>query len=796
VTGTLKGIPSVRIRWVGAKSPPRSIEPQPVGPVFVFACFVAVLVLISAYCTDRNGAVDEPGFLNPPYMLAHFGRLTFPTFPHNGFFDLPVITHPPVHALWIGLLWRLGFSPYYAEATPTVLLMLLSIAIIVRSAFPAPVKLGWLFSIGFLAMSGEGLTLCFGSRPEGEIQAAWFCGLLLMETGRIEDWSFFRMGTGAFFLAWASGTHYYAGPAALGVGVYLVWAVWKLGWREARTRVFAVCLGSCLVVLPYLGLYVLPYFQEIQATIRNTVGQGGVGLSVERHLDLYRRWSQESYHPALVREAMALRVPLLVFSTALLAAVRSTRGIALAALPLQLGIFFLVWRKMPFYIVHESVLFAAAVSIGLLVLSHYLMKRLGPRFEWSFAPVAIIVLSICLAKGQTLTNVRLMLQPKVHEMEVAHAAGQQMLGPHARIGGRWWSWYAAGAEHWYDVERDLHLGFLEFDPMTYLHNLDAVEVCPSGDEPGRPPNWYADGTLKLRGFYFAQTNPTLRCVLLSSQRVARLIGYAAWNERLYRFDQNDQGNYEVLSAICQPGGPDWNEPQKGVFSTVLLVHYAPEAGDWLVTVLAPRSELTPAGPIGRSCREVSRVRGTLSLEDWKRLTDLSRRSNPTMHFYRNIEDMPGYAGVGLPPDRMSPPDAARLNTVLDLSAMEAYPHARVERVPQARVTTSPSAGPFSALIPVKQTESVAGPCWVVLKLRVRSGRVGFGAFQSSKGLLATTQGIAPSAEPQEVALYVTDFRPANYIMILNLGPSQADIFDAAVVVRDGAYPKQPVRGGH
>src|SRR5580700_2618216 len=92
--------------------------------VFIFACLVAALVLISAYATDRNGAVDEPGFLNPPYMLAHFGRLTFPVFPFNGFFDLPVITHPPVHLLWIGLLWRLGFSIYYAEATPTVLLML------------------------------------------------------------------------------------------------------------------------------------------------------------------------------------------------------------------------------------------------------------------------------------------------------------------------------------------------------------------------------------------------------------------------------------------------------------------------------------------------------------------------------------------------------------------------------------------------------------------------------------------------------------------------------------------------
>ena len=147
--------------------------------IFVFACLVALLVLISAYATDRNGSVDELGFLNPPYMLAHFGRLTFPVFPFNGFFDVPVITHPPVHLLWIGLLWRLDFTIYYAEATPTVLLMLLSIVIVVRSAFPSAVKLGWLFGIGYLAASWDTITLIFGSRPEVKFKqrgsAACYC---------------------------------------------------------------------------------------------------------------------------------------------------------------------------------------------------------------------------------------------------------------------------------------------------------------------------------------------------------------------------------------------------------------------------------------------------------------------------------------------------------------------------------------------------------------------------------------------------------------------------------------------
>jgi hypothetical protein len=723
-------------------------------------------------------------------MLAHYGHLTFPTYAHNGFFDLPVITHPPVHLMWIGLLWRLGLSVYYAEATPTVLLLLFSIAIILYSPFPTSVKLGWLFSIGFLAASGESLTDCFGSRPEGEIQAAWFCGLLLLEGGRIGDWNRRWLGAGALLLTWASGTHYYAGPAAAGVAVYMVWAVRSLGWKEAKPRIAALFAGMCLFAVPYLGLYVIPYFHEIRDVIRHTVGQGGVGLSVHRHLDLYRTWVREPYHPALVREGMALGIPLLVFSTAILAAIRSTRGIAIAALPLQLGIFLLVWRKMPYYIVHESVLFAAAVSIGLLVLCHYLATRLWAGFERWFAPLAAVALAIYLVKASPmLGEVRVTFHPMVHEMEVAHAAGRRMLGPHARVGGRWWGWYASGAEHWYDVERDLVAGFLTYDPATYVSNLDAVEVCPSGDDPGRLPGWYANGTVKLRGFYFAQTNPTLRCLELSSHGAAPLIGYAAWAGQLYRFQEEDDGDYETLSAVCVPGGEDGYQPWNGVFTVGLDIVEGPEAGRRMVTVLAPRSALAPSGAIGRSCREVSRVRGTLVLDDWRSLVERSRRDDPLMRFYRNVEDMPGYAGVGLPQDATPPHDAVPLETAMaDLSGTVATGDARVEHVPQVRVTTVPVLGGFSAVIPVKHADAASSVGWISLRLSVRKGRVGFLVRPKDGSTLGITKSIAPSPEPQTVALRIPDLGRTSDIVVFNdlTTSSEVDIFEASVLVQRAA----------
>jgi hypothetical protein len=261
---------------------------------------------------------------------------------------------------------------------------------------------------------------------------------------------------------------------------------------------------------------------------------------------------------------------------------------------------------------------------------------------------------------------------------------------------------------------------------------------------------------------------------------------------LYRFQEEDAGGYEALSVVCGPGGEDWHQPWAGVFSVSLDMVHGPEAGRTMVTVLAPRSMLTPAGAIGRSCREVSRIRGTLLSEDWRRLVEQSRRDDPVMHFYRNIEDMPGYAGVGLAPDAIPPDGAVPLeNAIADLSGIVAAGDARVERVPQVRVTTIPVPGGFSAFIPVRRTEAAVAAGWFVLRLRVRRGRVGLGACPKNRSLLSTTKFIAPSAEPQTVALRTPDLRHTTDIVVFNDGDtiSEVDIFAAGVLVRGATAGK-------
>jgi hypothetical protein len=765
--------------------------------VVFFAWFVAFLVLIAAYCIDRGGWVDELGFQNPPYMLAHFGKLTFPSYVAGWFFDQPVITHPPIHTFLIGTLCRMGLSIYYAEATPTVLFFLLAILCIVRSVFPDAVKLGLLFSIGYIMAAANSMPWAelFGTRPEGHVHAAWLCGLVLLESGRLNNWNWRSLAAGAFLLTWASGTHYYAAFAFTGVAVYAVWAIRSLGWKDAKPRLAALGLGGCLFGIPYVVLYLLPYRKAIQFVMQATPGEGSLRGSIHWHAEMYRSWVQLAGHMALALKVMSWGLPLLVYTTAILAAVRWTRGLALAALPLQLFLYLFAWHKLSQYLLHEVALFAGAVAIGALVLLAWFTPRLPAAIQPGVLPVAAALMAIHLAAGSpVLKAATLSLEPRIHEVEVARAATREILGPNARVGGDWGEWYASGATHFYDTQADIQLGYVGYDPRTYASNLDALVDCPDAcvGPPGMSvTGWFADGTLKLRGFYLGESNDQLQTVLLSVNQPVKLAGYASRNGQLYRFQQEPGGSYDVISAVC-PQSPDlglnkygWYRNWPGVFLTVLEVpENSPDAGRVLVTLLTPRAVAEPANWMAHACRTLSSVPGTLILADRKAMVEGLRRTDPPVHFYRAFDQVPRYTGVGLPRSEIPPENATRVDNIIDLSKLEVSNSAQMASGHERRLTTIPHMGAFCATIPVQHAESVVGPCWVQLKLRVLSGRVGFQAFNERSGGLAHTLGIGAARDPQTVALRVPDFRSATHIIITNESAfsAQVDILDAAILV--------------
>jgi hypothetical protein len=469
--------------------------------------------------------------------------------------------------------------------------------------------------------------------------------------------------------------------------------------------------------------------------------------------------------------------------------------LALAALPLQVFLYFFAWHKLSPYLIHEVALFAAAVAIGALVLLDRLSMWLPKAVRLSVLPAAAILLAIHLAAGSpVLKAATLTLEPRIHEAEVARAASREILGPNARVGADWGQWYASGATHFYDTHGDIQLQHLGYDPRAYASNLDAIVDCPGscvGPSSASVTGWFADGTLKLRGFYIGDTNDQLRIMLLSLEQPAQLVGYAGRDNQLYRFQQDPAGSYEAISAVCpqsQEAGLSkwgWYRYWPNVFLAVLEVPAnSPDAGRVVAIALTPRTAPAPADWIRRSCRTLSRTSGTLLLADRKAMVERLRREDAPMHFYRTLDQMPGYVGVGLPPSEIPPTEATRVDNIIDLSAIEGWNGVQIEPGPERRMTTLPSPGAFCGYIPVHHAGTIKGPCWVQLRLRVLSGRVGFQAFNSRTGGLAHTLGIGAARDPQTVALLVPDFRSATGIIITNetYTSSRVEVLDATLLV--------------
>jgi hypothetical protein len=781
--------------------------------VLVFACFTAAWVATLAYGVDRAGGPDELGLYNPAYMVSHYGRATYPVFFQ---YDATII-HPPLHAGAIGLLNFFGFTWYYAEATPVVLWFLLAIWVAARGAFQSSVKLGLLFGIAFLMSVGPRVGFVyFGARPEGHVEAAWLAGLLLLEDGRLRQWNAPRLFAGALALTWASSVHYYASAAVAGVAVYLVWGVKDVGWQAARPRVRALIAGAAVFAVPYLAWYVLPHFHEILEWIRNQQGGGTVAVSVRSHFDLYATWARGAAMPRLVAWPMALGIPLMLISSALLFAVRGTRGIALAALPLQATIFLFASHKQGVYLIHEIALFGAAVGVAALVGAEWLIGRWLPaKWRAVVPPVAAILFGLYLWPANFLAAGAISFKPRTNEVEVARAAARRILGPHARVAGRMLLWYASGAEDYYNLQMDLNwVPQIRVDPASLFQNFDAVaehenfSADTQASERATISSAYADGALLLRGFYFSATDPDLQIVLLSAHPVSAVQGYAVLGGRLQRFDQRPDGDYDLIAAAC-PDLPEtpfekWDSRWPGTASAVLyLPGPRPGGATNVVTILTPRSRQQAAAEISRSCHELFRARGGVTAADAEALIRELRTQDTTIRFARNVEDVPGFLGVSPPPESLPPAGLVRVAGVLDLSAIQpAGPRSRLERLPRVTVTVPSGPGGFGASLPVSHAQFIPGTCWAQVRFKVLRGRVELTAFRDPHTFLGDSAQLYRSSQPQDLALKLSNLRDATKILVRNAGgismpnqaqPLEVEILDASVLVDAKDWPQVKAR---
>lgn len=716
--------------------------------VIAFALLVAAVVLLAAFGGERGGGLDELALFNPSYMLARHGELTYPVY--TGYFDKPVLIHPPLHVGLIGLLMRAGASWYYAEALPTAVLFLLAIAAIVRARWPAAVQLGLLYSIAFVVLLPT--VVLFGTRPEGAVHAAWLLGAVLLESGRLEKWRPWLLAGGAFVLVWGCATHYYATPGLLGAAVYAGWVVRERGWRGARIPLIAIAGGGCLAGVPYLVFYIVPYWRDILEAIRSA--EGGVGFSeaVRWQSELYRQWSHRAGVPWMLAMPLRAGIPLMFAIVPLLWWLRPLRALAIACVPLLAFITFGAAHKQYSYLVHEWGLWAAAVTACALTLAESKLKR-----HLALPGALLLSVSLVASAAGRLQAPRY----RVHEADLARAATRDIVGANARVAARIGAWYTSGAAAL------LSFDYLSVapDPFSTLLRIDAAAEHPHMSDflaPGKQENlatWYADGRLSLRGFYFGESDAEMKIVLLST-RTLKVHGYAFTREGLQRFDEDAAGDHEVTAALC-PESPVLSLDNWAAWGTASSLRL-PKGGA-VLTRLAKRGKAN----LPQGCRVLRVVDGRVSVAD---SAALLRAPDPPIHFCRTPDEVRcALAESLLPPQGASP-----VPGVLQLA-----------RSPQL-ISTPSEKGVFAPALPMI-TQSVAGKSgWVHLRLRVTAGTIRLATVRDGRMEVQAPTPIGASAVPQDVAFPVPSFASGQQLVFVNEssdGPSAAELYTAGVLIR-------------
>jgi hypothetical protein len=762
--------------------------------VLWFAAFVAVLVLASAYFTDHNGDIDTLGLYNPSYMLAHTGKLTYPV---HGYYDEPVIVHPPIHVGAIGLFLRAGLTWHYAEATPTAFFFLLAILLATVLPAGAMIRIALIFPIAFLSLGSQFTThmaspwgVMFATRPEGHVFGAWFCGLLLLENGRLRQWDYRWLVAGAFLSAWAAGVHYYAWASLFGVLIYVLLAFLSLGRMAALRRAAALIGGACLFGIPYLTLYVIPNWSAITQVVGESGGFAGVGVSVKAHRDWYSAFANTRFD-WLLRGPFLLKVPLLVWSTAVLLIVRATRALALSAAPLLLAILLVTPHKQFAYLIHEFAFFLAALFIGLFFAVDWLLDRIHrQRMRQFLLPATTAILTLYLFGTTDVLKAAVHTgEPVVEEGDVARAAARSILGPNAKVASRIGLWYASGAAWWHDTTWDL-LDYPDsyHDPIRYLSNFDAAaDYTHASDRTAAGGTTlsalYASGQLALRGFYFGETNPDLRFVLLKSERAAPIVGYAARRGQLLRFTEQPDGEEELTLRRCPPLAQDADTQLRFLHISYARFALPVQAGQRVETLF---HLLTPRGaanlPLLNGCTILSTTRGATTPVDKTALIDKLRREDQPIHFSASLDELPGYRAIGVPPKLAAPSDVIRLDHVL-------------KRAEAKIVTTPHGSGSFAISIPAEQGRGIAAPCWVQFRLRVLTGRIGLMVWNGKNNQESYSGGafLSKTDEPVDIAVKLPQMKDTYYATLYNGSmslPSKFEILDAAVMVSRETWQQQ------
>ena len=760
---------------------------------------------------------DEAGLQNPPYMLLHYGRMTYPI---HGHFD-DMVVHPPMHYAAIALFQKLGLSLFHAAAVEPVLFFILAALMLVFSRMSFAARLGLLFGM-YLAVVVWTSTQTM--RPDVTLALAWIAGLIGLESARLNAWDPRRLFIGSALLAYAAAVHYPGALCWLGILVYVVWACVSLNRRGALSRIAIMAGGMALVGIPYLLLFLIPYHRQILEMVSQTQGGGGVGTALQHHFDTYKLWANSSaarfpLQPlvqTLLKPLWWSRIPAAFIGPPLLLPFRSTRGLALAALPHLLFMTLGARHKdarFSGYFAPEMIVYIAALISLLLTAVFYLSRKISVRA----GRVALTVAALAALTGFSLhdkpniSGNRVRFTWDLNDLELSRAAARQIAGPNALIGSTSMGvWYTGGAAHFYEVPPEIQYGpSLIARPREFAARFDGLVIdqleswVTWNKERANLTSLYLSGDIRLKGFWLgdrrtAPENDLSWMMYSTADNPVR--GFAYDGGHVYRFDQAAEGTSVFFCAVCTsaelrnlgqfrsfgtlyfPAATN-DDPRGGGDSTPLIRML-------LVSKAQFQRDVAPAAA---HCRIRDQIPGNVTEVDPAALIAQSRASDHTIRFYRSFAT--ALAGTG----RMNSSNTARIPGVVTLDGLHATgPDPRVTRNGSTvDVLTAMKRWWDAAAVVIDHKQSL-DHAFVYLRGKVTRGVVGISLRGSDVNTILGTEAIWGANDGvDELYLPIPTFVDARQVVIRNQraeGPSEALIEDIAVVVERTPAPAAGLPG--
>ena len=482
-----------------------STEPSIRFLLYTYGFILFLLVVVHVMFTNRTTWGDEDGLYNAIYMYQHYGKVTYPM---QLQFDYMTI-HPPTHYFIVGLLTRMGLQVFHAAAVPLVVITVLIFAAVITSRFSLVAKFSVLTGFTLATLVYTPLVTI---RPDMHATFAWFCGMVFLEASRSLAWEDKRLFLGSFFIAYASGLHYWAGVSALVLPAYFLYILIRPAGARYWVKFVVMVSAALLFYVPYAIFFLIPHFQPIVQMLRGTNATGGgVGASMRSQYAQLHDWTNTAWpldFPALGKwvffpvsnlyiPPIACAIPVLLFAKCL-------RGLALAGAIVPLFVFTMVSRKGGlFYIAPELTLYAVAVSLVFFFTLNWAFQAL--RVRRTLVPYTVVSLLAILVLARSAPAAKYGMTRRIVDWDVARAANERIIGKNATVAiNQCYDWYTCGGTRLYWIVT--HIGWDFMERVNRARRFDSVVLLSDWFANGREtipfPEFYVDGNLNLRGFYF------------------------------------------------------------------------------------------------------------------------------------------------------------------------------------------------------------------------------------------------------------------------------------------------------